>query len=66
MNLDILLQRFDVWCGGQVSAAVKTVSSGFDELDALLAGGWPQGVFIELIMPCQGIGALRLLMLVLA
>ena len=66
MNLDTLLQRPDVWRGGQVSAAVKTVSSGFDELDALLAGGWPQGALTELIMPRQGIGALRLLMPALA
>ncbi len=61
MNLDSLLQRPDVWRGGRVSAATATVSSGFDELDALLAGGWPQGALTELIMPRQGIGGLRLL-----
>ena len=66
MNLDTLLQRPDVWRGGQISVAVKTVFSGFDELDALLAGGWSQGALTELIMPHQGIGGLRLLMLALA
>ena len=66
MNLDTLLQRPDVWRGGQISAAVKTVPSGFDELDALLAGGWPQSALTELIMPHQGIGGLRLLMPALA
>ena len=66
MNLDTLLQRPDVWRGGQVSAAVSAVPSGFAELDALLAGGWPQGALTELIMPRQGIGALRLLMPALA
>lgn len=58
MNLDTLLQRPDVWRAGQVSAAVKAVSSGFAELDAQLAGGgWPRGALTELIMPRQGIGA---------
>ena len=67
MNLDTLLQRPDVWRGGgQVSAAVKAVPSGFAELDALTGGGWPQGALTELIMPRQGIGALRLLMPALA
>ncbi|MFQ5642172.1 MAG: translesion DNA synthesis-associated protein ImuA [Thiogranum sp.] len=61
MNLDTLLQRPDVWRGGQVNAAASVVPSGFSELDALLAGGWPQGALTELVMPCQGIGALRLL-----
>ncbi len=67
MNLDTLLQRPDIWRGGQVSSAVKAVPSGFAELDAQLAGGgWPQGALTELIMPRQGIGALRLLMPALA
>ncbi|GMQ88724.1 MAG: translesion DNA synthesis-associated protein ImuA [Gammaproteobacteria bacterium] len=67
MNLDTLLQRPDVWRAGQVSATVKAVPSGFAELDAQLAGGgWPRGALTELIMPRQGIGALRLLMPALA
>jgi len=67
MNLDALLQRPDIWRGDQLSAAVKAVPSGFAELDAQLAGGgWPQGALTELIMPRQGIGALRLLMPALA
>jgi len=67
MNLDALLQRTDVWRGGRLTAAVKAVPSGFTELDELLpGGGWPQGALTEIMMPRQGIGALRLLMPALA
>jgi hypothetical protein len=66
MTLDALLQRTDVWRGGRLTAAVKAVPSGFTELDELLGGGWPQGALTEIIMPRQGIGALRLLIPALA
>ncbi len=69
MSLDTLLQRADVWRGSRLTAASggRAVSSGFTELDALLpGGGWPQGALTELLMPRQGIGALRLLMPALA
>lgn len=67
MNLDTLLQRADVWRGGQRSAAVQSVSSGFPELDDdLPGGGWPRGALTEILMPQRGIGALRLLMPALA
>ncbi|WP_455233948.1 translesion DNA synthesis-associated protein ImuA [Thiogranum longum] len=67
MNLDTLLQRADVWRGGRPTGAVNAVSSGFPELDELLpGGGWPQGALTEILMPRQGIGALRLLMPALA
>ncbi len=67
MSLDTLLQRADIWRGGQLTAAVRAVSSGFAELDALLpGGGWPRGALTEILMPRQGIGALRLLMPALA
>jgi hypothetical protein len=66
MNLDALLQRTDVWCGGRFATAVKAVPSGFSELDELLGGGWPQGALTEIITSRQGIGALRLLMPALA
>jgi hypothetical protein len=67
MNLDALLQGTDIWRGGRLSAAVKAVPSGFTGLDALLpGGGWPQGALTEIMMPRQGIGALRLLMPALA
>ena len=70
MSLDTLLQqRTDVWRGSRPDAAagISAVSSGFDELDALLpGGGWPRGALSEILMPRQGIGALRLLMPALA
>ncbi len=67
MNLDHLLQRADIWRGGQLTAAAGVVASGYSELDALLpGGGWPQGALTEILMPRQGIGALRLLMPALA
>ena len=67
MTLDTLLQGTDIWRGGQLNATVKAVPSGFPDLDALLpGGGWPQGALSEIIMPCEGIGALCLLMPALA
>jgi hypothetical protein len=67
MNLDHLLQRADIWRGDQLTATGRTVASGYSELDELLpGGGWPQGALTEILMPRQGIGALRLLMPALA
>jgi len=67
MSLDHLLQRADVWRGGRLTAVARAVPSGYSELDALLpGGGWPQGALTEILMPRQGIGALRLLMPALA
>jgi hypothetical protein len=63
MSLDQLLQRADIWRGGQLSAAVSAVPSGYAELDELLpGGGWPRGALTDILMARQGIGALRLLM----
>ena len=63
MSLDQLLQRADIWRGGQLAAAVSAVPSGYAELDELLpGGGWPRGALTEILMARQGIGALRLLM----
>ena len=67
MNLDSLLQRADVWRGGQLTPLANAVSSGFSELDALLpGGGWPRGALTEVLMLQHGIGALRLLVPALA
>lgn len=63
MSLDHILQRTDIWRGGQLSAAVSAVPSGYTELDELLpGGGWPLGALTDILMARQGIGALRLLM----
>ena len=39
-----------------------TVSTGFKNLDRVLAGGWPVGVLTELLLDSYGIGELKLLM----
>lgn len=56
------LQR-QIWRGDQLAgAALRTVSSGHDALDACLPGrGWPTGSLTELLMDTPGIGELRLL-----
>jgi hypothetical protein len=62
MNLDTVLQRADVWRGSRLTAAINTVASGFEPLDAILpGGGWPRGALTEILLPQHGIGALRLL-----
>jgi hypothetical protein len=67
MNLDTLLQRSDIWRGGQVDTRTDAVSTGFPELDALLpGGGWPRGALTEILLPREGVGALRLVMPALA
>jgi hypothetical protein len=68
MSLEQLLQqRADIWRGDRLTAAARAVPSGYSELDGLLpGGGWPQAALTEILMPRQGIGALRLLMPTLA
>jgi len=69
MSLEHLLQRADIWRGGQLSVAAgaAAVPTGYSELDGLLpGGGWQQGALTEILMLRQGIGALRLLMPALA
>lgn len=67
MNLDTLLQRPDIWRGGQVATQTDAVSTGFAELDELLpGGGWPRGALTEILLTREGIGALRLVMPALA
>lgn len=58
-----LLQRADLWRGGQLAgAAVPVVTSGFAALDAVLpGGGWPCGELTELLCREHGIGELSLL-----
>ncbi len=68
MTLEILLQRRDIWRGGQLPALpAQSLPTGFAELDASLPeGGWPQGALTELLALRAGIGELRLLMPALA
>lgn len=74
MNLETLLQRSDIWRGGEhdlrdraAGEAARAIPSGHETLDAQLPdGGWPLGALTELLSQRQGIGELRLLLPALA
>lgn len=74
MSLDTLLQRADIWRGGEhflrnpaAGERPLAVASGRDALDTLLPhGGWPLGALTELLLPRHGVGELRLLLPALA
>ena len=66
MKLEQILQRNDVWRGGDAAPA-NGIPSGFWELDALLAGkGWPSSALMEMLTERVGIGEMRLLLPALA
>ena len=63
MTLDTLLQRRHLWRGGQLSPTTRdTLSTGFQSLDTVLAGGWPQSGLTEILPTQEGIGELRLVL----
>ena len=68
MNLEGLLQRADIWRGGEASLyeTGHTLPSGNPELDERIGGGWPLGTLTELLLHRPGIGELRLLLPALA
>jgi hypothetical protein len=68
MNLtNLVRQRSDLWRGrDQAPAAGSVVSSGFDQLDRALAGGWPQGAATEILSGGAGMGAMALVLPALA
>lgn len=65
MNLDDLIQRADIWRGGEAPPP-SGLASGYPALDALLNGGWPAGALVEILSEYRGIGELRLLLPALA
>jgi hypothetical protein len=58
MSLESLLQRADIWRGGDASPA-RGLPTGFEALDAAL-GGWPEGGLVEVLHTHAGVGELRL------
>ena len=63
MNLESVIERADIWRGKDLSPRVQGVSSGFEDLDALLPErGWPRGALTEILTEREGVGAIRLLM----
>lgn len=65
-RLEKLLQNPRIWKAGAGGPRRRFLPTGFIELDAALAGGWPTGQLIELLVDPCGIGELRLLMPALA
>lgn len=68
MSLDTLLQRADVWRGGEHSLRHRRdtheagIPTGFEALDRQLPGmGWPRGALTEVLFEHAGIGELQLL-----
>jgi len=68
MNLNLVLDRTDLWRGGRPAPAQPdSLPSGFASLDALLpGGGWPLGALTEVLIAREGVGALRLVIPALA
>ena len=60
-TIDQLKNKRLLWQASQVSGAHKTLSSGFDSLDAYLEGGLPEQGVVDISSPI-GIGELRLLL----
>lgn len=66
-NLDHLLQLPNPWHGSLVAEQPNSLSTGFEDLDALLPErGWAQAALTELLIPGEGIGALQLVLPALA
>ncbi len=65
MTLEDLMQRADLWRGGEAPPP-SGLACGYPGLDRLLNGGWPQGALVEILTEHRGIGELRLLLPALA
>ena len=57
-----LLARHDTWRGQSQKSTQHNVSSGNDQIDLLLKGGWPTAALTELLVQRPGIGELSLLL----
>ena len=65
--LSLVLQRSDVWVGGQLAPSCGALASRFPALDAELpGGGWPRGALIDLMLARPGIGEMALVLPALA
>ncbi len=63
-----LLKHPNLWRAGELSQARNPgLASGYATLDPHLpGGGWPANGLVELLLPCAGVGELRLLLPALA
>jgi hypothetical protein len=57
-----LLARHETWRGQSQKPNQRNVSSGNDQIDLLLKGGWPASALTELLVQRPGIGELSLLL----
>lgn len=67
MNAAACMSPADAWRARRPGVDAGIIATGFSELDALLpGGGWPRGAVTEIGIARQSVGALRLLLPVLA
>jgi len=67
MSLEPLFPSAGTWRRNRTGGYARTMATGYAELDDLLpAGGWPHAALTEILLSDRGVGALRLLMPLLA
>lgn len=69
MSLNQLLQRADIWRGGNTPSeegATAGLPTGIPVLEKILPRGWPKGALTEILIPDEGIGELSLVLPALA
>jgi hypothetical protein len=61
-SVQTLLTHPDLWRADRIEPNTQTISTGYPQLDSLLADrGWPKAGLVELLSAQAGIGELRLL-----
>lgn len=67
VSLDTLLADRRLWRGQPTTRPASTEPSGHAALDAALpGGGWPESALVEVLLPADGLGELRLVLPTLA
>ena len=67
VSLGSLLQDRRLWRGKPAAMPASAEPTGYALLDAALpTGGWPEAALIEVLLPADGVGELRLLLPTLA
>ena len=61
-NIATVLSRQDTWRGRSQRMPSCNISTGYNNLDLLLQGGWPASALVELMPQQPGIGELSLLL----
>ena len=67
VSLDTLLADRRLWRGPPTARPASAEPSGHAALDAVLpTGGWPESALVEVLLPADGLGELRLVLPTLA